>query len=159
MKVNSELINYISQQRWCSFKKDITDNRVIDLKLDSIPFDGGEKFFTLGKAMLDDGSEKTFFMPMAIDHDGAHQTVEINGVKMFDALKAPDYWEKLMAFFKENHNKVSFSNGSVVQYRPIGRQNVVAENFTAESKPLNVEQSNTTIRVGNDAIADRKSVV
>lgn len=153
MKVNNELINYISQQRWCGFKQDIADDRVVDINLDSIPFDDGKKNFTLGEATLDDGTKKMFFMPMAKGHSEEHQTVMIDGVEMYDALKTSDYWEKLMEFFQENHNHVTFNNGNVVKYRPIGPQEIVEENLHSSSKALHVEQSNTTMRVGDSAIA------
>lgn len=153
MKENSELINYISQQRWCAFKQDIAENRVVDINLDSIPFDNGKKLFTLGEATLDDGSKKMFFMPMAKGHSNKYQTVMIDGEEMYDALKTPDYWEKLMEFFHDNHNHVTFHNGNVVKYRPIGPQEITENNIRSASKPLDVEQSNTTIRVGDNAIA------
>lgn len=153
MKENYQLINYIHSQRWCGFKQAIAEGKVIDVNLDSVPFDNGQKFFTLGEATLENGEKKVFFMPLAIGHLDGVESVNINGEEMFDATRAPDYWNKLTDFFKENKNKVTFSNGAFVKYFPIGEQDVVKNNFNATSKPLNVEQSNTTIKVGDSEIA------
>ena len=153
MKGNNELINYIHSQRWCGFKQAIADGQVVDIQLDSIPFDNGQKFFTLGTAKLNDGSERTFFMPMARGHLDDVESVMINGEEMYDAMKAPDYWSALMDFFKENRNEVTFNNGAVVHYHNIGDRKIIQDNMHSVSKPLNVEQSNTTIKVGDNAIA------
>lgn len=153
MKVNNELINYIRSQRWCGFKSDIIEGKIIDINLDSIPFDNGQKLFTLGEAILDDGSKKTFFMPMAKGRMDGVDGVIIDDQEMFDAMSAPDYWKKLTDFFKENRNKVVFNSGAVVKYFPIGEQDIVKSNFNSASQPLNVDQSNTTIKVGNSEIA------
>ncbi len=150
MKGNNELINYIHTQRWCGFKQEIADGRVTDVDLDAIPFDNGNKFFTLGTAKFDDGTEKKFFMPLAKGHMDGVESVTINGQEYFDAMKTPDYWKSLMNFFKENHNAVTFNNGAVVKYHTIGEKEIVQDNLASSSKPLNVEQSNTTIRVGDD---------
>ncbi len=150
MKGNNELINYIHAQRWCGFKQEITEGKVVDVELDAVPFDAGRKFFTLGTAKLDDGTEKKFFMPLAKGKMDGVDSVFINGQEYFDAMKAPDYWKSLMVFFKENHNAVTFNNGAVVKYHTIGEKEVVQNNLFSASKPLNVEQSNTTIRVGED---------
>ena len=153
MKENNELINYIHAQRWCGFKQAIIEDRVTDISLDSIPFDDGKKFFNLGTAKLDDGTEKVFFMPLAKGHMENVESVFINGEEMYDAMKAPDYWSALMEFFKENKNHVTFANGAVVSYHNIGDRQIIQDNMTSASKPLNVEQSNTTIKVGDNAIA------
>ncbi len=150
MKGNNELINYIHAQRWCGFKQEIADGKVTDVDLDAIPFDNGNKFFTLGTAKFSDGTKKKFFMPLAKGHMDGIESVTIDGQEYFDAMKAPDYWKSLMNFFKENHNSVKFQDGSVVKYHSIGGKEVVQDNLDASSKPLNVEQSNTTIRVGDD---------
>ncbi len=150
MKGNNELINYIRAQRWCGFKQEIADGKVADVELDAVPFDNGRKFFTLGTAKFEDGSEKKFFMPLAKGRMDGIDSVKINGQEYFDAMKAPDYWKSLMKFFKENNNSVTFHNGAVVKYHSIGEKEVVQDNLSSSSKPLNVEQSNTTIRVGED---------
>lgn len=150
MEGNNELINYIHSQRWCSFKQEIVEGKIADINLDSIPFDNGNKFFTLGTVKFDDGAQKKFFMPLAKGEMDGVDGVVINGQKYYDAMKAPDYWKSVMKFFKDN-NAVSFADGSVVKFKGIGDdKSVIAENIVSASKPLNVEQSNTTIRVGEN---------
>ena len=152
MNNKKNLLNYINSQRWCGFKQDIAQGNVVEVKLDSIPFDDNKKLFILGTAELTDGTQKKFFMPMAKGELDGVNGVEINGQKMYDATKAPDYWKSMMAFFNENNNSVKFESGAVVSYQTIADEELVSDNLNVRSRALNVEQSNTTIKVG-DGIA------
>lgn len=152
MKDNTELINYICAQRWCSFKEDT--NKIQDIQLESIDFDNGNKKFILGQATFSNQPSKNFLIPMSIsDNDDHHNTIEIDGQNMSDALQAPDYWEKLMELFKQNKGEFYFPNGNKIKLIDIAEDAVIRNNLHSPSKPLNVEQSNTTIKVGDNAIA------
>lgn len=151
MKGNTELINYICTQRWCSFKEN-TDT-IKDIQLETIDFDDGNKKFILGQAIFSNQPSMSFLMPMSLNHDECSDSVKIDGQIMSDALQSPDYWEKLIQLFKQNKGEISFSNGNKIQLISIAEDEIIRNNLHSSSKPLNVEQSNTTIKVGNNAIA------
>lgn len=149
--MQSELINYVGRQRWCGFKNEL--HNVSEIEMEYIPFDWGKRRLVLGTAKFNNGTERKFFMPLSSTPVEGLDTVVIDGKKYHDALQDNDYWPALMSLFEKYDNKVAFGNGVTISYERIGTDDSADEYAQAHSQPLNVEQSNTTIMVGDRALA------
>ncbi|MCM1324259.1 MAG: hypothetical protein NC218_08860 [Acetobacter sp.] len=147
---NSNLLDYLYDCRWCSFKEDIRNNAVCDVVLEKKTFDDGRKLFVLGQALGADGKPRFFSMPLqrkgAIPQDG--KFVVLNGEIYTDALLEPDFWQSWNRLIAENDGFVRFDNGWTLEAVSFSEETVVADNADEYSKPLGVEQSNTTLNVG-----------
>ena len=157
MVAKKNLMEYLHAQRWCNFKEELRQNKISDIKLYSVPYDQNNKLLTLGKVELSSGSEARYFlMPLAkIDENddiAKNNTITINGVKYADALKKDDFWKTFNQFLSENEY-VEFPNGYKLEAHNLDKSNVIEQYSNTSSRPLGVEQSNTTLSVGDNEIA------
>lgn len=146
----SNILNYLYDCRWCSFKEDIRNGAVRNVVLEKLPFDDGQKLFVLGEVWGAEDKPRYFSMPLvrkgAIPQDG--RFVVLNGAVYTDALQEPDFWQSWNRLLADNGGMVRFNNGWTLEAVSFSDENVVAENAAERSKPLGVEQSNTTLNVG-----------
>lgn len=150
----SEMTSYLSNCRWCNFKEEIRQGKVKHIKISSVPFDNGQKSFVLGAAELPDGKEKYFCMPLTKNpQSNPVNTLNINGEIYADAVNEPDFWKTFNQFIAENNGEIIFPNGWKLLKGDIGEDIISAKDTLAESKPLGVEQSNTTLNVGQGKYA------
>lgn len=147
---SSNILDYLHDCRWCSFKEDIRKGTVRDVRLEKLDFDDGRKLFVLGEATMGDGKKRYFSMPLAkkgaVSDDG--KFIVLNGAIYADALQEPDFWQSWNKLLKENNGLVRFNNGWMLESVSFSEETVVADNAEESSKPLGVEQSNTTLNVG-----------
>lgn len=147
---NSNMLDYLYDCRWCSFKDDIRNKSIRSVVLQKMPFDDGRKLFVLGEALGADGKPHYFSMPLvrkgAIPQD--NKFVVLNGEVYTDALLEPDFWQSWNRLIAENNGLVRFDNGWTLEAVSFSDDDVVAQNADVASKPLGVEQSNTTLNVG-----------
>ena len=92
-------------------------------------------------------------MPLAKAEKNETDTIEIDGQKYVDALQCSDYWQKMNEFLRQNNNVITFPNGWQLTYKNLVDENFMEEHGKAQSRPLGVQQSNTTLSVGDDEIA------
>ena len=150
MNKNIEILNYIYSQRWCNFKDEITDNKVINIKFNSTPFDNN-KFFLIGMAEIKDKPNQYFIMPIT-NEKTEEISFKYNNINVYDALKSSSYWKSLM-------QNISFEKGLVISkeynliYQSWNNFEYITNHINDTSKPLNTEQSNTTLIIGNQEIA------
>ena len=146
---------YLQECRWCSFKKSIKNGQVYDIKLDMLPYDNNNKLFILGQAKLLDGSNIQFSMPMAkkIAVQQDQNNLVINGAMYTDATLEPDFWQTFNKLIDDNNGEVKFPNGWTLKRIGIAKTEKIDENLAKQSKPLGVEQSNTTLNIGQGSLA------
>lgn len=151
----SILTNYLYDCRWCNFKEEIRQGQVTGFKLETMPYDEGRKLFVLGEVKINDEKSKYFSMPLArkaaMPHDA--NVLVMNGEIYTDATLEPDFYSSLQKMMHEHNGRVQFNNGWILESWDIGNSAKIAIYETAESKALSVEQSNTTINVGNGKLA------
>ena len=152
-----KIINYINNCRWCDFKEEIEKDEVKNLQLSALPFDDNKKVFIVGTAnFTTDKPQKFFSMPLAIKDElpqSSQTHIENNGKYYTDALLEPDFWSSFTKLLNENNGKITFPNGFVLESALIGSENMFQSLPNESSKPLGVEQSNTTLKIGNGKIA------
>lgn len=158
MKLNKEAAEYLSRQRWCNFKEEIRQNKVQDISFESLPFDNGNKLLVLGKitlsSSLKNSEDRYFLMPLArLQEPSDTPSLTIGNIAYTDALQQEDYWKSMMKLFAQSDNSITFPNGWQLHYVNTGMPEVIEANKEASSRPLGVEQSNTTLAVGDDTIA------
>ena len=154
--MNQEKIkDYLYDCRWCNFKEDIKQGRVQNVSFEKMPYDDGNKLFIIGTATIEGKEPKYFSMPLAkkqgMPEDG--NAVVMDGNIYVDALREPDFWRTLMAFLNEHNGKIVFDNGWSLEHLTIGSQVPVMECLEDDSRALGVEQSNTTLNVGQGKLA------
>lgn len=152
---NSDILDYLYECRWCNFKEDIRRGNVSNISLESKAFDGGNKLFCVGKAETADGKTSYFSMPLA--RKGAilpdRQVLVLDGEIYADAALEPDFWQSFNRFLAENNGEVKFESGLKLKYMPFSNSKLPEGIEAAESKALGVEQSNTTLNVGDGTAA------
>ena len=157
MKLNKEMTDYMSSQRWCNFKEELRQNKVSDFNYTSIPFDEGEKLLVIGKITLSLESPETryFIMPLAKENNASQSenTITLNGTTYSDAVKKDDFWKSFTKLLNDNDQSITFPNGWKMQYNNLSTSNILISEQDASSRPLGVEQSNTTLAIGDDTIA------
>ncbi len=153
MEFTKQIADYILSQRWCSFKEEIRLGQMSEFNLQSIPFDGGKKLFSIGQIKSKQGEAHYFMMPLQEVSTDQKNALPLNGKYYRDALTEPDYWQKLMELFAQNNNKVRFPNGWVMKHNIAHHPEVIQSQINMPSRPLGVEQSNTTLEVGEQMIA------
>ena len=156
MSIDKNTADYLFRQRWCNFKEEIRLDNVENISYMSLPFDKGNKMLTIGKVNLSLHSEEPvryFMMPLAKAEKNETDTIEIDGQKYVDALQCSDYWQKMNEFLRQNNNVITFPNGWQLTYKNLVDENFMEEHGKAQSRPLGVQQSNTTLSVGDDEIA------
>lgn len=151
----SKITDYLYDCRWCNFKEDIRQGNVNDVILEPMPYDNGNKLFVIGTAAMNNGAKRYFSMPLAekaaMPND--RNVIIMNGKIYTDALLEPDFWKTLMTFVEENNGMIKFSNGWTLERQNIGDQSAVENAINEDSYPLGVEQSNTTLKVGDCKLA------
>lgn len=152
MKKTNALLNYIYAQRWCNFKEDIINGNVKSVVLESAPFDNDKKFFILGKAEIKNKSPKFFIMPLAKGIMANEMPLRYKKFKVFDALKSSNYWSSIMNATCLN-NSLSVSKEYNLVYQSWTDLDFITNHLNDTSKPLNAEQSNTTLIIGNRTLA------
>lgn len=162
MEVTSPTAQYFSHQRWFNFKEEIRLGKIKNIDYISLPFDDGNKLMTIGKIDIpsDNRSETHYFMmPLAVATfddlctKNSHDLLKINGRQYVDALQREDFWQKLNDLFRTNNGTVVFPNGWQLEYKNISGKDMISPYRDSSSHPLGVEQSNTTLAVGDDKIA------
>ena len=124
-----------------------------EFNLQSVSFDEGKKLFSIGEMKGENGEAHYFMMPLQEVSARENPSLPLNGKYYRDALKEPDYWQKLMALFAQNNDEVRFPNGWVMKHKIAHRPEVIQSQMNVPSRPLRVEQSNTTLEVGEQMIA------
>lgn len=162
MNLDKNTADYLSRQRWCNFKEEIRLGKVKSIEYDALPFDDGNKLLTIGTIRISSGKgEETrhFMMPLAVAefddlmYKDGRDILQINGKRYVDALQRPDYWQKMSKLLRANDGKIIFPNGWTLEYKDISGKDVLTAHGDSSSHPLGVEQSNTTLAVGDDEIA------
>ncbi len=151
----SILTNYLYDCRWCSFKEEIRQGRISGFTLETMSYDEGRKLFVLGEAKIAGEESRYFSMPLArkaaMPQEG--NVLVLDGEIFTDAALEPDFYKSLMKLMKEHGGQVRFNNGWTLESWDIGTGAAVTGCETAESHALSVEQSNTTVNVGNGRLA------
>ena len=151
----TKITDYLYDCRWCNFKEDIRQGNVSTITFEKMPYDNNKKLFVIGEAEMNNGDKRYFSMPLA--EKGAmpndRNVIIMDGKIYSDALLEPDFFKTLMTFVDENNGKIEFQNGWTLERLNIGDQTAVEAAVTEDSKPLGVEQSNTTINVGSGKLA------
>ena len=151
----SKITDYLYDCRWCNFKEDIRQGNISEIAFEKMPYDNGNKLFVIGEATMNNGAKRYFSMPLA--EKGAmpndRNVIIMDGKIYSDALLEPDFFKTLMTFVDENNGKIEFQNGWTLERLNIGDQTAVEIAADEQSKPLGVEQSNTTINVGQGKLA------
>ena len=152
-----QITKYLENCRWCNFKEDIKLGHIQDISFEKMPFDEGKKLFVIGEVKLKDDVVRYFSMPLAKKADLSEtpktQVIRMGGQYYTDALLEPDFWKSFMTFMKEHDNHVVFGNGWTLERYDISHAENIDENAGETSKELGVEQSNTTLNVGNGKLA------
>ncbi|MBD5405605.1 hypothetical protein HDR59_03595 [bacterium] len=152
MKKQTDLLKYIYNQRWCNFKEDITKGNVKNIIFKEALFDNDKKFFIIGKAEIKNKNPVFFIMPLAKGVIDGESSIKYKNYDVYDALKAPDYWSSLMQSTCFN-KPLTISDDYSLIYQSWFDLDFITNHLKDNSVPLNVEQSNTTLSIGNDVIA------
>ncbi len=154
MNIN-QISDYLYDCRWCNFKEDIRLGRIKDIRFEKMAYDEGKKLLVIGEVEMIDGKMRYFSMPMAkksvMPNDC--KAVIMDGEIYTDALLEPDFWQSLMKLVNDHDGLVRFDNGWVLERIAIGSQDLIYDCLNETSKPLGVEQSNTTLNVGASKLA------
>jgi len=153
MEFNKQMAEYLLAQRWCNFKEEIRLGKITEFDLQSVSFDGGQKLFSIGQVKNESGEVNYFMMPLQRISDKDKLSFPVGGKNYCDALKEKDYWQKLMELFERNNGEVRFPNGWVMKHKVSYNPEVIKSQIDQPSRPLGVEQSNTTLEVGEQKIA------
>lgn len=149
------LMEYLYNSRWCNFKDEIEKEKVTDIKFDYLPFDNNKKMFLIGTASFTDTNDKYFLMPLAIHKEQPSDRAFLTSPQGYlsDALLEPDFWSSFTKFIKENNGTLTFKNGFTIEAQNLSDENIFDLYANEPSKPLGVEQSNTTLKIGDNKLA------
>ncbi|MBQ9731853.1 MAG: hypothetical protein IJV97_02045 [Alphaproteobacteria bacterium] len=146
--------NYLYNQRWCNFKSEISNNQVENISFDYVSFDNDQKLLAIGKAELKDYPPRYFMMPLVkTDNSKLETTININSETYTDAVQQEDFWRSFMLHLEENNNTIDIPGGWKLEYVQGKKAGIIKDNIRKNSTPLNVEQSNSTIIVGDNQLA------
>lgn len=147
-------LNYLYNQRWCNFKQEIQNKSVQDIHFDRIDFDNGHKSLVIGKVEIENQKDRYFMMPLAEAGKAIPaETIEIDGRLYRDAVRQKDFWASFMHYLEVSGNTIKIPGGWTLEYHNLSHEDIIQQAKTAQSKPLNVEQSNSTLVVGDKEIA------
>ena len=147
-------LDYLYNQRWCNFKQEIQNQSIKNITYDHIDFDNGQKKLVIGKVEIQDQKDRYFMMPLAkADPQTSAETIKIGNEQYQDAVQQNDFWASFMQYLEESGNTIKIPGGWTLEYHNLGHEDIIQKVKTAQSKPLNVEQSNTTIVVGDKELA------
>lgn len=153
----TKLIEYLYNCRWCDFKKKIANDQIKSLNLEQLPFDDNKKLFIIGEATFEDETSSFFSMPLAIKEECPQQGNYLalgDGYYYTDATLEPDFWQSFAKLMNDNNGKITFPNGWTLENSSIGGFTNMMEELPSEtSKALGVEQSNTTLKIGDGKLA------
>ncbi len=153
----TKILNYIHECRWCDFKTKIENNQVTSLALEQLPFDNNNKLFVIGEVTLDDNTKRFFSMPLAIKETPPQKGNFLfldDGYYYTDATIEPDFWQSFTQLMRENNGKITFPNGWSLESTTIyNSKDMLQEHKDETSKALGVEQSNTTLKIGDGKLA------
>ncbi len=152
MNKNKILLDYIYDKRWCSFKNEISSDLIEDIVLEAKSFDNEKKFFIIGKAIIKNALPQYFIMPLTSEKIENEVPLKYKGHEYYDALKSKSYWSSLMTEIALDKGFV-FSNGFKLIYQSWDGFDFITKHIDDISKPLNAEQSNSTIIVGDNIFA------
>lgn len=158
MGKNTELLEYIYNQRWCNFKDEITDNKVENLTFDSGEFDNHNTFFIIGNAEIQNVKSRYFIMPLTKNKVEGENYLNFNNIKMYDAVKSPNYWSELMGNISLEQG-FKLSNNYTLLYQSWDDFDFIVKHISDKSKPIGAEQSNSTLIIGNNLIAFKQQRV
>ena len=149
------LIDYLNNSRWCNLKEEIKKDTITDIEFDYLPFDDNKKFFLIGTAKIANGSNKYFLMPLAVKSEQPTDRNYLTSPQGYlsDALLEPDFWSSFTKFIKDNNGKINFPKGFSIEVQNLSDENIFDLYLNEPSKPLGVEQSNTTLKVGDNKLA------
>lgn len=144
------MLDYLSNCRWCSFKEDIRSDTIQKIVLEEKPFDNGKKLFVLGEVWGENDKPSYFSMPLVRQETMPEDkdALVLNGNIYTDALQEPEFWQSWNRLLAENGGVVRFDNGWQLEAADFSDKDLIAEHAHIESKPLGVEQSNTTLNIG-----------
>lgn len=150
-----KLSDYLYDCRWCNFKEEIKDGKIYDIKLEKLPYDDGKKLFVIGTANTLNGRTINFSMPLAkkVAMPQNQNVLVLNGNIYTDALQEQDFWPTLNKFIDQNNGEITFPNGWKLSRLGIAKPEVIENSKNYYSKPLGVEQSNTTLNIGEGSLA------
>ncbi len=147
-------LNYLYNQRWCNFKQEIQNQSIQNITFDHIDFDNGQKKLVIGKVEIKNQKDRYFMMPLSkTDKETSAQTIKIGNEEYQDAVQQNDFWASLMQYLEASQNSIKIPGGWTLEYHNLEHEDVIQNVITAPSHPLNVEQSNSTIVVGNKDLA------
>ncbi len=152
MNKNNALLDYIYLQRWCSFKNEISAGLVEDIILESKSFDNDKKYFIIGKVLIKDATSQYFIMPLTTEKIENEASIKYDGKDCYDALKSSTYWSSLMHEINLDKEFV-FKSGFKLFYQSWDGFDYIMKHIDDTSKPLGVEQSNSTLVVGENKLA------
>ena len=154
MNKNSEILNYIYNQRWCSFKSEINSNNIKTITFSDTEFANNKMYFILGTVKFNNNKKiKTFLMPLAKGNPKNEPTIKYKNNTVYDATKSNDYWRNIMHEITIDKG-LNIANGKYkLIYQSWDNFNFITNHLDDQSTPLNVEQSNTTLLIGNKTIA------
>jgi len=152
--IPDNLSNYLLHQRWCNFKSEIQNNQIKNISLNQTTYDNDNKLLIIGNVEFINQENKYFLMPLSKNNNPLpSQTIKINNQHYSDATQCADFWSSLINHLQQNQNTITFPNGWQLKYHINHDNTKINDNLHSISKPLNIEQSNTTIVVGNKEIA------
>ncbi len=153
MKRLDKINSYLREQRWCNFKAEIAGNKVRQVSFKTLPIDD-DKIMAIGCAEFEGKDVRHFMMPLKqVGGKSADHVIEIDGIAYKDATEENDFWPALMSCLEKNGNRLEFSGGWVLAFEEIGGTDKIRNNKRETSRPLGVEQSNTTVVVGDGQLA------
>ena len=144
--------DYLYNQRWCNFKSEISNGQVCNITFNTAAF-GKDKILAVGRVEFADKKERCFMMPLKRAKDPADKnSVKLNGVTYKDAVAEKDFWTSLVSHFEKNRNRIDFPCGWHLEFEATSAS-VLKDCKNEASRPLGVEQSNTTVVVGDKRLA------
>lgn len=152
MNKDNPILQYIYSQRWCSFKNEITNDSIEDIQFFDTEFDNSEKVFVMGKVIFKNGDDEFFIMPLSKGTMEAEVPFKYNNVDVYDAVKSPNYWSSIMKEITLDKS-LNIANQYNLVYRSWDDFDFITNHINDKSYPLNVEQSNSTIIVGEKVLA------
>lgn len=148
-----KISDYLYSQRWCNFKSEITEHNLRHVTFDILPFDK-DKILAVGHAEFAEKDDSYFMMPMKqADENTSDKTLDFEGIAYKDAVEEEDFWPSLMNFLEEKGYSVEIPGGWRLEFNETDDSNKIRDNMGKTSTPLHLEQSNTTVVVGNQELA------
>ncbi len=145
MSRNKNTLEYLYRQRWCNFKSEIANRSVDNIDFKSVPL-SEDKLLVVGRAEIKGEADRYFMMPLQ-EAAGSEENKPIclNGRFYKDAVGEENFWSSLINHIRANGDCLEMQNGWRLEYHGIGKADIIEKNQNMPSRPLNVEQSNSTV--------------